>query len=126
MIPPKKDRQSIADKFRTPLTFVLLQEIQTFNILTSTMWKSLQQLKKALAGQMNFSFELEEINKQLYHGQIPTLWKTFSPQTKKSLANWLDDFRQRNEQYDRWIENGKQKMTMESEMKIFVRCSKEN
>ncbi|CAF1458544.1 unnamed protein product [Adineta steineri] len=112
-IPPKKDFNLLRQKFQqrvTPLTIVLLQEIQRFNLLTSVMWKSMNELKQALNGQINFSIQLDEINKDLYHGQIPTLWKSYTPQTKKSLANWIEQFRQRNQQYDRWIQDGELKV----------------
>ncbi|CAF1522285.1 unnamed protein product, partial [Adineta steineri] len=112
-IPPKKDFNLLKQKFQqrvTPLTIVLLQEIQRFNLLTSVMWKSMNELKQALNGQINFSIQLDEINKDLYHGQIPTLWKSYTPQTKKSLANWIEQFRQRNQQYDKWIQDGELKV----------------
>jgi dynein heavy chain len=91
----------------TPLTIVLFQEIQRFNLLTSIMWKSMNELKQALNGQISFSYELDEINKYLYHGQIPLLWRSYTPQTKKSLPNWIEHFRQRNQQYEKWIQDGK-------------------
>jgi dynein heavy chain len=109
-IPPKKDLDLIKQKFKqrlTPLTIVLFQEIQRFNLLTSIMWKSMNELKQALNGQISFSFELDEIKKSLYHGYIPLLWRSYAPQTKKSLSNWIEHFRQRNQQYEKWIQDGK-------------------
>lgn len=100
----------IKEKFHqrlTPLTIVLFQEIQQFNLLTSIMWKSLNELKQALNNQISFSDQLDEIKKYLYQGQIPLLWRSFTPQTKKSLANWIEHFRQRNQQYEKWIHDGK-------------------
>ncbi|CAF4829118.1 unnamed protein product [Rotaria sp. Silwood1] len=112
-IPPKKDLNIIKQKFKqnlTPLTIVLFQEIQRFNLLTSIMWKSINELKQALNGQISFSFQLDEINKYLYHGQIPLLWRSYTPQTKKSLGNWIEHFQQRNQQYEKWIHNGELKI----------------
>jgi len=109
-IPPKKDLRLIKEKFRqrlSPLSFVLFQEIQQFNLLTSIMWKSITELKQALQGFASFSVQLDEINKSLQHGQIPSLWRSYAPQTKKSLANWLEHLQQRNQQYERWIHDGK-------------------
>lgn len=110
-IPAKKDLQLIKQRFQhrtTPLTIVLFQEIQRMNLLTSTMWKSLQELKQALNGQISFSLQLEEMNRQLYHGQIPTLWRSYTPQTKKSLAHWMEQFRRRHQQYEKWIYDGRE------------------
>ena len=71
------------------------------------MWKTVNELKQALKGDISFSSQLEEIDKFLYHGQIPTLWRTYAPQTKKTLANWIEHLQQRNQQYERWIYDGK-------------------
>ncbi len=67
----------------------------------------MNELKQALNGQISFSYQLDEIKKYLYHGQIPLLWRSYIPQTKKSLANWIEHFRQRNQQYEKWIQDGK-------------------
>ncbi|UJR10037.1 hypothetical protein I4U23_014260 [Adineta vaga] len=112
-IPSKKDLHLLKQKFHqrsSPLTIVLFQEIQRYNLLTSIMWKSLNELKQALNGQISFSFQLDEINKQLYHGQIPSLWRSYTPQTKKSLPNWMEQFQQRNQQYEKWIYDGELKI----------------
>lgn len=109
-IPAKKDLSLIKQKFQprpTPVAIVLFQEIQRFNLLTSIMWTSLNELKQALAGQISFSTELDELNKHLYHGQLPSIWRSYAPQSKKSLSNWMEHFRGRNEQYDRWIQDSK-------------------
>ena len=108
-IPPKKDLALIRQKFQQrsgPITTVLLQEIQRFNALTLTMWRSLNELKQALLGQISFSFQLDELSRCLSYGQLPPLWRLYAPQTKKSLGNWLEHFRRRNQQYDRWIHEG--------------------
>ena len=72
------------------------------------MWKSINELKQALNGQISSSSQLDEMNKNLYYGQIPSLWRSVAPQTKKSLANWIEHFRQRNQQYEQWIQEGKE------------------
>ena len=74
------------------------------------MWKSLSELKQALNGQTSFSFQLDEINKYLYNGQIPFLWRSYAPQTKKSLADWMEHFQQRNKQYEKWISDDELKV----------------
>lgn len=72
------------------------------------MWKSINELKQAINGQISSSSQLDEINRNLYYGQIPSLWKSYAPQTKKTLANWIEHFRQRNQQYEQWIQDGKE------------------
>ncbi len=78
------------------------------------MWKSLNELKQALNGQISFSLELDEIKKSFYHGHLPVLWKPYAPQTKKSLANWIEHFRRRNQQYEKWIDNGSKELIIKS------------
>ncbi|CAF0910630.1 unnamed protein product [Adineta ricciae] len=120
-IPPKKDLHFLKQRFQqrlTPLTTVLFQEIQRYNYLTSIMWKSINELKQALNGQISFSIQLDEINKHLYHGQIPLSWRSYTPQTKKSLANWMELFRQRNLQYEKWIYDGELKIVNLSRLHV--------
>ena len=108
--PPKKDLDIIRQNFRhafTPLTTVLFQELYRFNALTSVIWKSMNELIQALNGQITFSYELDEINKSVYHGQIPSLWRSHIPQTKKSLGDWIEHLQRRNKQYEKWIHEGK-------------------
>lgn len=72
----------------------------------------MNELKQALNNQISFSYELDEIKKSLYHGQIPSLWKLYTSQTKNSLANWIEHFRQRNQQYEKWILDGKRRISI--------------
>lgn len=53
------------------------------------MKSSLQQLQKALVGEIGMSLELEELSQALFVGSIPALWRKLAPETQKSLANWL-------------------------------------
>ncbi|CAF2891418.1 unnamed protein product [Rotaria sp. Silwood2] len=71
------------------------------------MWKSLNELKQALNDQISFSFQLDEINKYFYHEQIPLSWRSYTPQTKESLGNCIEHFQRRNQQYEKWIHDGK-------------------
>ncbi len=109
-IPDKKDLRLIKQRINqrlNPTLIVLLQEIRLFNLLTSTMWKSIVELKRALNGEIVLSPELDEMNRQIYNGQLPSLWRFHAPQTKKTLGNWMEHFRRRNQQYENWLQDGR-------------------
>lgn len=87
----------------SPTSVVLLQELDRFNILISTMSRSLTTLRRALKGEVGMSNELDDLARALYNGQLPPMWRRLAPATKKNLANWMDHFLRRNELYITWV-----------------------
>jgi dynein heavy chain, axonemal len=67
------------------------------------MKNSLNNLEKAYKGEIGMNSELDSLSVSLFNGQIPKIWKNFSPNTKKNLSNWIYDFSKRHEQYLKWI-----------------------
>ncbi|KAK7877270.1 hypothetical protein WMY93_032024 [Mugilogobius chulae] len=90
----------------SPTSVVLLQELERFNRLVVRMQRSLAELRRALAGEVGMSSELDEIARALFNGHIPAVWKRLAPDTLKSLGNWMDHFRRRHQQYHQWVEQG--------------------
>lgn len=108
-IPTVYDLDKLKKKYGlevTPTQVVLLQELERFNKLISTIDKSLSTLKKALKGEVGMSNELDDLAKALYNGQLPSMWRRLAPATKKTLGNWMDHFFKRNAQYTAWINEG--------------------
>ncbi|XP_013399815.1 dynein heavy chain 10, axonemal-like [Lingula anatina] len=106
-LPPEYDMDKIRKKLGieiTPTTVVLLQELERFNILIKRMRVSLSTLKRALAGEVGMSNELDDVAKSLFNGQLPGIWRRLAPATLKSLGNWMTHFQKRNSQYTVWIE----------------------
>ena len=60
-------------------------------------------LIQALKGEVGMSNELDELARALFNGQLPSMWRRLAPATKKNLANWMDHFFKRNQQYNTWI-----------------------
>lgn len=87
----------------SPTTVVLLQELDRFNRLTDRMAKSLATLRRALAGEVGMSNELEDLARSLYNGMIPDIWRRLSPATLKTLGNWILFYLQRHQQYLVWV-----------------------
>ncbi|XP_076453104.1 dynein axonemal heavy chain 10-like [Babylonia areolata] len=87
----------------TPTTVVLLQELERFNVLISRMRRSLATLKRALAGEVGMSSELDDVARSLFNGIIPSIWRRLAPDTLKSLGNWMLHFEKRFQQYNTWV-----------------------
>ncbi|PVD32839.1 hypothetical protein C0Q70_08286 [Pomacea canaliculata] len=90
----------------SPTTVVLLQELERFNSLIGRMRKSLATLKRALAGEVGMSSELDDVARSLFNGVIPGIWRRLAPDTLKSLANWMIHFEKRFSQYNSWVNEG--------------------
>ena len=106
-LPSTFESDQIKKKFGTltPTNVVLLQELERFNNLIKKMSLSLVNLQKALAGEVGMSNELDELAKSLYNGQLPVMWRSLSPETLKSLGNWMIHFLRRFEQYTTWVKS---------------------
>lgn len=74
--------------------------------LVVAMRSSLKDLQRALAGEIGFSSQLEELSTSLFNGQLPTMWAKLTPPTEKQLAAWIVWFQRRYKQYKDWAERG--------------------
>ena len=83
--------------------FCRSQELERFNHLTERMSKSLMTLRRALAGEVGMSNELEELSRSIYNGTLPEMWRRFTPATLKSLGSWILYHIDRHAQYYTWV-----------------------
>ncbi|XP_068013204.1 dynein axonemal heavy chain 10, partial [Melanerpes formicivorus] len=112
-IPPVFDLEQVRKRFGhqiSPTAVVLLQELERFNKLIIRMAKSLVELKRALAGEVGMSSELDDVARALFNGQIPGIWQRLAPDTLKTLGNWIIFFRARYNQYSSWVSQGEPKV----------------
>jgi dynein heavy chain, axonemal len=79
------------------------QELERFIKLRDRMNRSLETLRKALAGEVGMSNELEDLAKSIYNGTLPAMWRTSTPATLKSLGNWILFHIARFNQYNSWV-----------------------
>ncbi|KYN43305.1 Dynein heavy chain 10, axonemal, partial [Trachymyrmex septentrionalis] len=86
----------------TPTAIVLFQELERFNKLIETITRTLNQLRKAIAGEIGLDAVLENISMALYNGMLPKEWAKLAPDTRKNLAGWMDHFQKRINQYTNW------------------------
>ncbi|XP_062558011.1 dynein axonemal heavy chain 10 isoform X2 [Armigeres subalbatus] len=90
----------------TPVCVVLLQELERFNRLLGRMEWTLQQLRKALAGEIGMDTVLDGIANSLFNGQLPDDWRNLGPATCKQLGDWIEHLLRRNKQYKYWSVSG--------------------
>ncbi|XP_018428368.1 PREDICTED: dynein heavy chain 2, axonemal [Nanorana parkeri] len=89
-----------------PLNVVLLQEIQRYNALLSTIRSSLLDLEYGIQGLVVMSTELEEIFTYIHDARVPPLWEKAYP-SLKPLAAWTRDLASRVEMFARWAETAR-------------------
>ncbi|XP_063786889.1 dynein axonemal heavy chain 2 [Pseudophryne corroboree] len=87
----------------SPLNVVLLQEIQRYNTLLSTIRSSLLDLEHGIQGLVVMSTELEEIFTYIHDARVPPLWEKAYP-SLKPLAAWTRDLALRVEMFAHWAE----------------------
>ncbi|VDL92009.1 unnamed protein product [Schistocephalus solidus] len=110
-LPPLFDVTALRKKYMgseiSPTTVVLIQELDRFNLILKEMSSSLSELRRAIAGEVGMSAELDDVSACLGSGTIPASWRRLVPATEKSLADWLQQLLMRNDQYKKWIGCGK-------------------
>mmetsp|Transcript_13853 Transcript_13853/g.21612 ORF Transcript_13853/g.21612 Transcript_13853/m.21612 type:complete len:481 (-) Transcript_13853:121-1563(-) len=94
------------DKAPTPVQVVLLQELDRWNELNRYMKRSLKDLQRALKGELGMSADLDDIGQSLLNGNLPPQWAAKTPATRKGLANWINFWMKRQEQYAIWVAEG--------------------
>ncbi|KAM9425745.1 dynein axonemal heavy chain 2 [Pholidichthys leucotaenia] len=105
-IPASIDHESIRSLLQdnpTPLNVVLMQEIQRYNSLLSTIMDSLEELEKGVKGLVVMSPSMEETFNIIYDARVPPLWGKAYP-SLKPLAAWIRDLCQRVNQFACWAE----------------------
>lgn len=92
--------------YKQSMNTVLTQELQRFNGLIKIIRSSLQDLKKAIAGEILLSSELETAMHSLFDGKVPELWMSKSFPSLKPLGGYVIDTKQRLDYFQKWINEG--------------------
>ena len=85
---------------------VLTQELTRYNGLIRIIRSSLKDLRKAIAGEILLSQQLEVCMTNLYDGKIPVMWKSKSYPSLKPLGSYIIDAKSRLEFFQTWLDNG--------------------
>jgi dynein heavy chain len=100
--PTSRGGQGMVDSLGT----VLLQEMDRFNILLNRMAKTLVALRRAIAGEVLMSSELDLMYQSLLNGSVPEVWSEVAYPSLKPLSSWYTDLRKRMEFMREWLTNG--------------------
>lgn len=88
------------------LTTVLQQEVERFRKLLKVIHTSLETLKKAIAGLVVMSEQMEKIYSSFLNNQVPELWTASAYPSLMPLASWVRDVQLRCFFILRWIRTG--------------------
>jgi len=109
-LPELYDIPSVQQKY--PVSYsesmntVLVQELLRFNRLLGVVKKSLNDLQKAIRGEVVMSAELEKLGDSIFNLQVPSLWAQVSYPSLKPLGSWVKDLLDRLSFFQAWIDNG--------------------
>jgi len=89
--------------FSESMNTVLCQELERFNGLTSVIQRSLKDVMDAIRGIIVMSQELENVASSLFFGLVPSMWMDASYPSLKPLASYVNDFLQRLDFLEQWL-----------------------
>lgn len=89
------------------MNIILIQEINRFNKLITTLRTSLANIRDAMTGLIVFSFELEETLNFIRINKVPKAWMENSYPSLKPLPAYMEDLAKRVEFFSKWVAEGK-------------------
>lgn len=109
-LPPSFDIEGVAKNYpvlyTNSMNTVLRQEMIRFNRLLEYIKISLNDVKRAIAGQIAMIPELENVHISMSLGRIPDAWANRSYPSLKPLGSYVNDFVARLQFLQNWIDNG--------------------
>lgn len=103
-IPEPVDVTALKYKFRNdhcPLSVVLIQEVQRYNILLQVLKNELEQLEMGIKGLVVITSELEAVMASILIAKVPASWG-FAYFSMKNLGNWIIDLQDRYGFFSQW------------------------
>ncbi|GIL46228.1 hypothetical protein Vafri_3260 [Volvox africanus] len=85
---------------------VLVQELGRVNVLLKVIRTSLEELTRALRGEVLLSSELERVSQALNAGKVPELWLAKSFPSLKPLGPYVKELLERVQFFYSWLHDG--------------------
>ena len=92
--------------YKESMNTVLTQELTRFNKLIKVIRVSLQDIRKALKGEVLMTPALEKASRSLYDGKIPEMWMEASYPSLKPLGSYIADLKVRIAGFRKWVDEG--------------------
>ncbi|CAD8115295.1 unnamed protein product [Paramecium sonneborni] len=93
-------------QYNQSMNTVLQQELIRFNKLLAAVTSSLIDLGKAIDGLVVMSSDLEQVFNKVFDNQVPDVWHKVAYPSLKPLGSWINDFIDRLNFMQLWIDNG--------------------
>jgi len=110
--------QQIVDE-RGPFQNVFLQECDRMNILVREINRSLRELSQGLAGELQMSERMEQLQNSLFFNRIPRSWEVLAYPSERGLLSWVENLVDRASQLQDWTEEPSQVPMVVSIDKLF-------
>mmetsp|Transcript_64893 Transcript_64893/g.119431 ORF Transcript_64893/g.119431 Transcript_64893/m.119431 type:complete len:4522 (+) Transcript_64893:77-13642(+) len=107
-VPEPIDFEEVSERNESdasPLKVCLLQEIERYNKLLTTLSSSIKLLMKGIQGFAVISKEQEDVLVALFEGKVPKSW-LFAYPSLKPLSSWMPDLIERIGQLNTWSFEG--------------------
>lgn len=98
------------EKITKATSVVLFQEIKKFNRLMDFVRGALEDLVRAILGEIVMDGQLEKMYQSIYNNKVPDSWMNVGYPSLKSLDAWVDDLRIKVEFMRSWLEVSWQQM----------------
>ena len=86
----------------SPYVHLLLQEVMTLNNLLHLIRISMQELQRALLGELQISHDMQDVMNALADNKVPRVWEKAAYPSRRALGAWVADLCDRARSLREW------------------------